>query len=155
MALVGTWRKYIIIESETETDSFTFLVPKNLPEGHPDYEFAGKEKTITQPKMIENIIETIEDSYIIVKAVAIHLEDNNREADDIDNNLAKSFRVNILYNIYKGENERKINFNNPYIADQNSEVFYIDLGEIDNSNMLAWAYSKIKTTRGFEELENL
>jgi len=152
MALVGTWKKYNIRESETETESFTFTVPENLLEGHPDYELRGQEKTFTQPKLIEEVIETIENAYIVVKAVAIHLEDNNRDQDQIDNNLAKAFRVNILYNIYIGENERKLNFISPYIADQNSEIFYIDLGEIDNSNMLSWAYSKLKTMRGFEDL---
>ena len=152
MALVGTWKKYNIRESETETESFTFTVPEDLPEGHPDYELRGQEKTFTQPKLIEEIVETIENAYIVVKAVAIHLEDTNRDQDQINNDVTKAFRVNILYNIYIGENERKLNFISPYIADQNSEIFYIDLGEIDNSNMLSWAYSKLKTMRGFEDL---
>lgn len=154
MALVGTFKRYHFVESETETETFTFTVPSDLPEGHPDYEFRGQEKSFTQPLMIEELLETVENAYVIVKAVAIHLEDNNRLPEEIDNNLAKAFRVNILYNIYVGENERKLNFYTPYIADQNAEVFYIDLSEIDNSNMLSWAYNKLKTIRGFEELEN-
>jgi len=152
MALVGTWKKYNIRESETETESFTFTVPEDLPEGHPDYELRGQEKTVVQPTLEKILEETVENAYIIVKAVAIHLEDRDRLQDDIDIDFGKGFRVNILFNIYQNKENRLLNFNMPYIADQNSDVFYIDLGEIDNSNILSWAYSKLKTIEGFEEL---
>jgi len=152
MALVGTWKKYNIRESETETESFTFTVPEDLPEGHPDYELRGQEKTVVQPTLEKILEETVENAYIIVKAVAIHLEDRDRLQDDIDIDLGKGFRVNILFNIYQNKENRLLNFNMPYIADQNSDVFYIDLAEVDNNNILSWAYSKLKTIEGFEEL---
>ena len=152
MALVGTFKHYAMVQSETETESFTFIVPEDVPEDNPDYPLRGQEKTVTQPAMVEELVNTITDCYVVVKAVAVHLEDMDRLEDEIDVTLGKSFRVNIMYNVYESRNARLLSFSYPYLADQNSEIFYINLDEINNSNILSWAYSKLKTMKGFEDL---
>ena len=152
MALVGTFKHYAMVQSETETESFTFIVPEDVPEDNPDYPLRGQEKTVTQPVMVEELINIITDCYVVVKAVAVHLEDTDRLESEINISLSKGFRVNIMYNVYESKNARLLGFNYPYLANQNSEIFYIDLSEIDNNNLLSWAYSKLKTMKGFEDL---
>jgi hypothetical protein len=154
MALVGRFEKITSVESTTEFDEILVTIPDNLDPDHPEYEYRGQQKTFTQPKLIHTVEWVMENAYIVIKAIAVHLEDIDRLENEIDNNFSKSFRVNIMYNVYESNEQRLLNFHNPTERFQNSEVFYINLSEIQEKSILIWGYEKLKTLPGFENLED-
>jgi len=121
-------------------------------ESHPDYHLRGQ--TITRLESHNKFVaDTIlENCYIVIKAIAIHLEDVLYQPEEIDETYGKRYRVNIMYYIFQNEDDRKINFNNYHLMEEASEMIYLDSLEQLMPNPIAWAYNYVKTLPSFDEV---
>lgn len=146
MALVGTYKKYTQVESETETRTVTVKYPKNLPKDSPVFEKAGTEEQMEVPLMIDEVTEYL-DCYLIVRSVALH--------QIVGSDNIKNVHMNIMYSIYQDKDHKTNNFFNPLLegdcsmipADFDDESYY-------TKNIMSHAYELLKKELGFEELIN-
>jgi len=153
MGLTGTYRKGHYENGEATEVEVT--VPADFDdETHPYYAVRGTTFTETQYNPTWVVDEEIEDAYIVIKAVAIHLEDEAYSEEDIDETWGKKYRVNIMYYIYNSERDRKLDFEDFQLMEDASEMIYLDSLEQLMPNPIAWAYDYVKTLGAFSEMEN-
>lgn len=121
-------------------------------ESHPDYQLRGQ--TIKRLESHnEFVVDTIiENCYIVIKAIAIHLEDVLYQPEEIEETYGKKYRVNIMYYIFLDQNDRKLDFNAFHMMEDASEMIYLDSLEQLMPNPIAWAYNYVKTLPSFNEV---
>lgn len=121
-------------------------------ESHPDYQLRGQ--TIKRLESHnEFVVDTIiENCYIVIKAIAIHLEDVLYQPEEIEETYGKKYRVNVMYYIFLDQNDRKLDFNAFHMMEDASEMIYLDSLEQLMPNPIAWAYNYVKTLPSFNEV---
>ena len=146
MALVGTYKKFTQVESETETETVTINYPENLPKESPSFHKAGTQEQFEVPVIIDEVTE-FKDCYLIVRSVALH--------QIVGSDNIKNVHMNIMYSIYQDKDHKTNNFFNPLLegdcsmipADFDDESYY-------TKNIMSHAYELLKKELGFEELIN-
>lgn len=154
MALIGTYRKGHYENSE-EAQEVQVTVPEDFAdENHPYYQKRGE--TFTEMHVLPQWVvdEEIENAYVVIKAIAIHLEDDHYPEEHIDETYGKRYRVNIMYHIYLSERDRKLNFNDFHLMEDASEMIYLDSLEQCMPNPIEWAYNYVKNLGAFSEMQN-
>lgn len=153
MGFKGTYRKGHYEAGEPVEVEVT--IPADFAdETHPHYQLRGTTFTEAQSTMTFVTDETIEDAYVVIKAIAIHLEDVEYSEDEIDETYGKSYRVNIMYHIYLSENDRKLHFDNFHLMEDASEMIYLDSLDQVMPNPIEWAYNYVKTLPSFADLND-
>jgi len=148
MALVGTFKKGHY--EATQPTEVEVTIPLDFSdENHPYYQKRGETFIEVQNNIEWVVDEIIENAYIVVKAIAIHLEDGEYQPDQIGQTHGKGYRVNIMYYIYLSKNDRLLNFNNYHLAEDASEIIYLDSLEDLMPNPITWAYNYIKSLPAF------
>ena len=129
----------------------------------------GTKDTITSHHMIEADGEVIESAYVIIRMAAIHLDDNDRilqEVDDEGNIIGEitipiergetknGYKLNIRYNIYDSIENRQDRFFKP--LHEIDEMEWVDVPDLNlgGKNLIEFCYDYIKSKQGFEELVN-
>jgi hypothetical protein len=129
----------------------------------------GTETTITSYPMKELAGEVIEDAYVIIRMAAIHLDDNDRIVEEVDDEgniigeftnpaergeTKNGYKLNLRYNIYDSKENRQDRFFKPiYEIDEIEWIVVDDLG-LGGKNLIEFCYDYIKSKQGFEELVN-
>ena len=121
-------------------------------ETSPFYEKRGQTITLNESSPEWVTTDTIENVYIVIKAIAIHLEDVVYQPEEIEETYGKKYRVNIMYYIFQNEDDRKLDFNTFHMMDDASEMIYLDSLEQLMPNPIAWAYNYVKTLPSFDEV---
>tara|TARA_R100001082_G_C4309400_1_gene136052 strand:+ start:139 stop:615 length:477 start_codon:yes stop_codon:yes gene_type:complete len=129
----------------------------------------GSEETITYPPMILKEGEVIEDAYVLIKMASIHLDDNDRILEEVDNegniigeviveqergNTKNGYKLNIRYCIYDSKDLRQDKFHKPKHEIDEMEWIMIDDLNLGGKNLIEYSYDWIKNKKGFEELIN-
>jgi len=129
----------------------------------------GTEETITTHPMIELEGEVIENAYVIIKMAAIHLDDNDRILEEVDDDgniigditsetprgeTKNGYKLNIRYNIYDSLENRQDKFFKP--KHEIDEVQWVEVPDLNlgGKNLIEFCYDFIKTKTGFGDLIN-
>jgi len=157
MALVG---KITLYEWVRDTDN-----PQIENIIRPD----GTEEEVEYFPMIQLAGEVIEDAYVIVKMAAIHLDDNDRIVEEVDDETGQiignieiaergetknGFKLNIRYCIYDSKDLRQDTFHKPLHEIDEEQWIIIDDLSLGGKNLIEYSYDWIKNKKGFEELIN-
>ena len=129
----------------------------------------GTEEEIEYHPMIELAGEVIENAYVIVKMASIHLDDNDRIIEEVDDetgeiigeieitergNTKNGYKLNIRYCIYDSVELRQDKFHKPLHEIDEQQWIVIDDLYLGGKNLIEYCYDWIKTKKGFEELIN-
>ena len=152
MGLIGTYRRGHYEGTESVEQEVT--IPTDIDPNHPWADQAGNTITVTQSNPTWVVDEEIENAYVVIKAIAIHLEDTDYPDDEEEETYGKGYRVNIMYHIYLSQRDRNLHFNDFHLMEDASEMIYLDSLEQLMPNPIAWAYDYVKTLGAFTEMEN-
>lgn len=145
MALQGNFKYYTQVISETETETSTIIVPEDLPDWNPDYEFRGQ--TIEREFPVVTETETvIEDCYIQIVSFMFHKRMNTSE--DLEEHLRDEF-LDLYIRVYSSEASRSNNFND-FIREEHLLNKQVEV--IDGTDLRTLAYNLLKQQRGYEEM---
>ena len=152
MALTGS---FTIYTTELDLDngiSQSITYPSDLPEEDPNYGKRGTTEVVINYDTKQVVDTVYTSSYVVVDTAAIHLDDNSGAEDGVDN----TYYINIRYKAYSDINHRKTNFTNPLLEKDVVKMFHVNINdtELNNKNLLAYAYDLVKQEEGMENLNN-
>ena len=78
MAVIGTYKKIITTQSETETEEVVVTYPEIMNEMDPNYDKRGTTETISRP-VFDQIVEIFDDVYINISKIAFYKNEINHE----------------------------------------------------------------------------
>jgi len=153
MALTGSFTIYTQEQDLENGVSQSIVYPSDLPEEDENYSKRGTtETTIVYP--YNNVVETIyTSSYVIVDTAAIHLDDDSGNEDVTDN----TYYLNIRYKAYHNKEHRDTTPLSPMLEQDIQQMFFVDINstELNNKNLIAYAYDLVKQEEGMENLSNV
>lgn len=152
MALTGSVTIYTQSPDLDNGVSQSVTYPSDLPSDDPNYDKRGTtESTIFYPP--KNVVDTVyTSSYVVVDTAAIHLDDNSGDEDDDTN----TYYLNVRYKVYSDLNHRRTDFLNPLLEQDIKKMFHVDINdtELNNKNLIAYAYNLVTQEDGMENLNN-
>lgn len=152
MALTGS---FTIYTTELDLDngiSQSITYPSDLPEEDLNYDKRGTTEAVINYDTKQVVDTVYTSSYVVVDTAAIHLDDNSGAEDGVDN----TYYLNIRYKVYSDVNHRKTTFTNPLLEKDVVKMFHVNINdtELNNKNLIAYAYDLVKQEEGMENLNN-